>query len=379
MSDAPRTARTQRLLLVAVLLLGVLIGLQVIPALRERAAAPPAEPRPVAPRGELAPAEETNIAIFERASPSVVYITTRARRVDPWSRSVTEIPQGTGSGIVWDEKGHVVTNFHVIQGASSAQVMLHDQSVYEAKLVGTSPGNELAVLRIDAPASALEPLPVGRSSELRVGQAIYAIGNPFGLDHSLSTGVVSALGRTIRSASGPPIDDAIQTDAAVNPGNSGGPLLDSAGRLVGVNTAIVSPSGAFAGVGFAVPVDTVNRVVPALIRSGRYTRPQLGIYVNERASRRLTERLGAEGLMILDVREGSPADEAGLRGLRRTPDGRLVPGDVLQAVGGEKVATVAELYDALEERKPGETVTLRILREGTRREVEVALEEGPAV
>lgn len=371
--------RRQRLLLVAVLLLGVLIGLRVVPEIRERLGGSAAEPRTVAPRGELSAVERTNIAIFEEASPSVAYITTLQREERPFGRRVTETPKGTGSGIVWDERGHVVTSHHVVQGASGARVVLHDRSVHDARLVGASPANELAVLKIDAPPGALRPLPIGSSSDLRVGQHTYAIGNPFGLDRSLSTGVVSALGRTIRSASGKPIDEAIQTDAAVNPGNSGGPLLDSAGRLIGVNTMILSPSGAYAGVGFAIPVDTVKRVVPALIEHGRYRRAQLGVTVNERVSRRLTRRMDVRGLMVLAVERGSPAAEAGLRPLRRAADGSLLPGDVLQALDGEPIRSAADLYSALEERRGDETVTLRIHRDGETKELRVELDEGPAV
>ncbi|HHH13620.1 MAG TPA: trypsin-like serine protease, partial [Thiolapillus brandeum] len=228
-----------------------------------------AEPRAVTPRGSLAEVEQTNIAIFRKASPSVVYITTTEDLVNLWTRDITRIPRGTGSGFVWDGHGHIVTNFHVIEGASAAYVRLQDQKTYRAVLVGASPADDLAVLRIQASLSILKPLPIGSSADLQVGQMVYAIGNPFGLDHTLTTGVISALDRTIRTENGV-VDGLIQTDAAINPGNSGGPLLDSAGRLVGVNTAIYSPSGAYAGIGFAVPVDRVNRVVPQLIAHGRY-------------------------------------------------------------------------------------------------------------
>ncbi|HTP50889.1 MAG TPA: trypsin-like peptidase domain-containing protein, partial [Anaeromyxobacteraceae bacterium] len=240
-----------------------------------RPTAPRAAPRPVVARGDLAADEQANVALFKQASPSVVYITTLTRRLVGYF-DVTEVPQGTGSGFIWDASGHVVTNFHVIQGASAARITLHDQSEWPATLVGASPDQDIAVLRIAAPRGRLAPILLGRSADLQVGQRVFAIGNPFGLDFTLTTGIVSALGRSIPSLTGRKIEDVIQTDAAINPGNSGGPLLDSAGRLIGVNTQIASPSGGSAGIGFAVPVDTVNRVVPQLIEHGRVTRPRLG-------------------------------------------------------------------------------------------------------
>jgi S1-C subfamily serine protease len=231
------------------------------------------EPRVVTARGDLAAEEKANIELFRQASPSVVYITVLSRRLDAFSLNVYEIPEGTGSGFIWDDQGHIITNFHVIRNAQAAQVTLADHSTYNAGLVGIAPNKDLAVLKIDAPKKLLRPLPIGTSHDLVVGQKTFAIGNPFGLDQTLTTGVVSALGREIRSATRQPIAGVIQTDAAINPGNSGGPLLDSAGRLIGVNTAIYSPSGAYAGIGFAIPVDTVNEVIPLLIRQGK-TKPE---------------------------------------------------------------------------------------------------------
>jgi S1-C subfamily serine protease len=235
------------------------------------AAPPPHKPtpevHPIVARGDLAQDEQATITLFKQASPSVVYITTLARRAVGFF-DVMEVPQGTGSGFIWDEKGHVVTNFHVLQGASSARVTLHDQTEWPAELVGVAPDQDLAVLRIRAPAQKLSPILVGTSRNLQVGQRVLAIGNPFGLDFTLTTGIISALGRSISALTGRKIPNVIQTDAAINPGNSGGPLLDSAGRLIGVNTQIASPSGASAGISFAVPVDTVNRVIPELIQHG---------------------------------------------------------------------------------------------------------------
>jgi S1-C subfamily serine protease len=221
------------------------------------------------PRGELAADEQSTIALYKRCAPSVVHITSLARQTNPYTLNVQQIPRGTGSGFVWSKDGFVVTNYHVIQGASGATVTLADGTSHRARLVGAYPDKDLAVLRIDAPAAALYPIDVGTSADLQVGQKVFAIGNPFGLDQTLTTGVISALNREIESVTGRPIRGVVQTDAAINPGNSGGPLLDSYGRLIGVNTAIASPNGASAGIGFAIPVDEVNRVVPELIAKGK--------------------------------------------------------------------------------------------------------------
>jgi S1-C subfamily serine protease len=300
----------------------------------------------------------------------VVFITTLSRQPLGFFE-IQEVPQGAGSGFVWDKEGHIVTNFHVIQGASSARVSLHDHSEWPATLVGIAPDQDLAVLRIQADGEELIPILVGSSRDLQVGQKVFAIGNPFGLDFTLTTGIVSALGRTIPALTGRRIDDVIQTDAAINPGNSGGPLLDSAGRLIGVNTQIASPSGASAGVGFAVPVDTVNRVVPQLIEHGRVVRPQLGIAAgNEWVLR----RAGISGVLIMSVATNSPAERAGLRGTYRRPDGTLVLGDIIQAVDGREIASLDDLYATLERHTPGDVVKVRVLREGKQLEVEVKLE-----
>ena len=245
---------------------------------------PNAVPRVVTPRGDLAAEEKSNIELFRLSSPSVVYITRLAMRRDRFSLNMFEIPQGTGSGFVWNNLGHIITNFHVVQGTSSLRITLADNSEWDARVVGVSPDQDLAVLFINAPRTRLKPIAIGQSANLQVGQRVFAIGNPFGLDQTLTTGIISALGREIDGVSGRKISGVIQTDAAINPGNSGGPLLDSAGRLIGVNTAIFSPSGSNAGIGFAVPVDTVNRVAPQLIRHGRVIRPGLGIHVADRGT-----------------------------------------------------------------------------------------------
>ncbi len=272
---------------------------------------PDAVPRAITPRGDLAADEQTTIAVFRNVSPAIVYITTLTVQRDRFSLNLFEIPQGTGSGFIWDQDGHIITNYHVIQKASAARVTLADHSSWEARLVGTAPDQDLAVLAINAPRGRLRPMPVGTSRDLIVGQKVFAIGNPFGLDQTLTTGIISALGREITSVRGRVITGVIQTDAAINPGNSGGPLLDSASRLIGVNTAIYSPSGSSAGIWFAVPVDTVNRVVPQLLRHGRVVRPGLGVRMAEDVS---TQGLGVSGVLVLDVPPGSAGATAGLRG-----------------------------------------------------------------
>ncbi len=319
-----------------------------------------AVPRSVAARGTLAEDEQNNIAVFKNVSPSVVHITTLALARDFLSLDVMQIPRGMGTGFIWDDRGHVVTNFHVIQAGQSARVTLADQSTWKAALVGAFPDRDLAVLRIDAPQQKLKPIAVGGSRELQVGQKVYAIGNPFGLDQTLTSGIISALNREIESVTNRPIRGVIQTDAAINPGNSGGPLLDSAGRLIGVNTAIYSPSGAYAGIGFAIPVDEVNRIVPRLIRDGKFIRPALGI---QAAAQSFQESLGLpQGVAVIGVLPDSPAHQAGLRPFRRAPDGTLVAGDIIVALNGKPIVSFDELLTALEQHQAGDTVTLSIRR-----------------
>jgi S1-C subfamily serine protease len=373
MEPVSRDRRVTRRSWLLPLALGALVAVLLVRFVGDRLgerSGPPAAPQPVTPRGDLAADEKATIDLFRRVSPSVVFITTLGRRARGFFE-IQEVPQGAGSGFLWDAKGHVVTNFHVIQGASAARVTLHDHSEWPATLVGIAPDHDLAVLRIGAPAEKIVPIMVGTSRDLQVGQKVFAIGNPFGLDFTLTTGIVSALGRSIPSLTGRRIDDVVQTDAAINPGNSGGPLLDSAGRIIGVNTQIASPSGASAGVGFAVPVDTVNRVVPQIIEHGKVVRPQLGIAAgNEWALR----RAGIEGVLVMSVVEGSPADRAGLRGTFRAEDGTLVLGDVIQGLDGAEIASLDDLYAALERHRPGDAVKVRVLREGGKVEVEVKLQ-----
>jgi S1-C subfamily serine protease len=336
----------------------------------------PAVPRTVTARGDLAAEEKSTIELFEHARDSVVFISTRAQVRDFWTRNVFTVPRGTGSGFIWDDAGHVVTNFHVIAGASEAMVKLADGRDYKAGLVGASPEHDIAVLKIGVGFKRPPPVPVGASKGLKVGQKVFAIGNPFGLDWSLTTGVVSALDRSLEEENGVTIEHLIQTDAAINPGNSGGPLLDSAGRLIGINTAIYSPTGASAGIGFAVPVDTVNRVVPELIRTGRYLRPALGIEADEDLNRRLSAFLKVEGVVILRVRPGSGAAAAGLKGATLTPDGGIAPGDVIVAVEGKPVDSLSKLLARLDDFKVGDTVKVTVLRDGKKTDVPVTLQPG---
>ena len=328
------------------------------------------DPRPVTPRGNLADFEETSVELFRLASPSVVFVNTTTRVANPWTRRTYEAEAGTGSGFIWDKHGHIVTNFHVIKDASSYQVEFGDKS-FRAELIDSSPDDDLAVLKIEASSELLKPVSIGTSGDLKVGQSVFAIGHPYRLGQTYTTGVVSARSRSIKGPSGRQIDEAIQIDAAINPGNSGGPLLDSAGRLIGVNTAIYSPSGASAGIGFAIPVDTVNRVVPAIIANGRYEPPRIGIGVNPELNEWFAQRTGRKAIVIASVEPGGPAATAGLQGARL--EGRRIIADVILKVSNERVTTLNELLAALGNHTRGEQVTLTILREGIEQPVDVTL------
>jgi len=357
-------------LVIFIVLTGVLVGWcsnQVATRLK-------AGPRPIAPRGALLAEEQSTISRFKEARPSVVYITSIAYQRDLWTFDVQAVPTGTGSGFIWDDRGHVVTNFHVVEGAQELEVTLSDHSAHKAVVVGLAPEKDLAVLRIQDPPGKLRPIPIGTSADLQVGQQVMAIGNPFGLDQTLTTGVVSALGREIQSATRRRITGVIQTDAAINPGNSGGPLLDSAGRLIGVNTAIQSTSGSSAGIGFAVPVDTVNRVVPQLISHGQTARPELGF---EALSPAYASYFGnPKGVIVLRVRKGGAADRAGLQGLRR--EGRRYHlGDVIVAANGQPVKNPDDLLDIAENETLGSTLKLEVDRNGSRKTLVLRLEAGP--
>ncbi len=321
------------------------------------------QPRVVEARGDLAADEDATIAIFDRISPSVVYITTSGQVLDLLTRNVMEVPRGTGTGFLWDDRGHVITNYHVIEDVQAAYVRLANQRSYEASLVGVSPEHDIAVLRIGNRGAAA-PVPIGTSADLKVGQKVLAIGNPFGLDYTLTTGVISALNRTINSEAGRAIENLIQTDAAINPGNSGGPLIDSAGRVIGMTTAILSATGHSAGIGFAVPVDTINRVVPRLIAYGRYLRPTLGILSDDDLSARLLEGTGVRGVLVLQVQKASPAARAGLEGATVDASGERVGGDVILAVDGVAVDSVGALIDVLDAHAVGDAVRLSVYRQG---------------
>ncbi|HJV49626.1 MAG TPA: trypsin-like peptidase domain-containing protein [Geothrix sp.] len=334
-----------------------------------------ARPRAVEPRGPLPEWEQVPIRRFKEAAPSVVYITTTEERSrDFFGLDVVEVPAGSGTGFIWDAEGHVVTNFHVIQGAIRAFITLADGSRHEAAYVGGAQDKDLAVLQMAKTPPKLRPIPLGTSADLQVGQTVLAIGNPFGLDQTLTTGVVSALGREIQSVTRRRIAGVIQTDAAINPGNSGGPLLDSAGRLIGVNTAIQSPSGASAGIGFAIPVDTVNRVVPQLIARGRLERPDLGF---EPVEPRLVERAFGpqKGVMVGKVIRGGAAARAGLQGVS-TEGRRVLPGDLIQGLNGRAIEDWDGLLDAVEALPLGSNVELDIQREGRKRRLSLRLETG---
>ena len=370
--------RFVRLVLAAVLvLLALLVAQPYVTALlfsRE-------VPRAITARGDLAPAEATTVALFERASPSVVHVFAQgmARGADLMSLDdESEQGQGggqeggntqTGTGFVWDAGGHVVTNNHVVQTAiqlgGSISVRLSSGEVVTATVVGAAPAYDLAVLRLGRVAKAPPPLAVGTSADLKVGQSTFAIGNPFGLDHTLTTGVISALQRRLPTSEGRELSGVIQTDAAINPGNSGGPLLDSAGRLIGVNTAIFSPSGASAGIGFAVPVDVVNRVVPDLIRNGRVRNPGIGIIAGQEAT---AARLGIDGVVVLRVLRGSPAAGAGLRGVDAQTG---TVGDVIVGVGDRPVHRLADLTAAIEAAGLGQPIDLAVERDGRARRVRI--------
>ncbi len=329
-----------------------------------------AVPRAVTARGDLAEDEKNTIELFQATSASVVYITTTELRKNFFSLNVYEIPTGTGSGFIWDREGRIVTNYHVLEDASRVMVTLADQSSWKAALVGVAEDKDLAVLQISAPAARLSPIAIGKSENLLVGQKVFAIGNPFGLDQTITAGIVSALGREIKSVSGRTIQGVVQTDAAINPGNSGGPLLDSAGRLIGVNTAIYSPSGTNAGIGFAVPVDVVNRVVPELILHGRVVRPGIGVAV---ANAGVARRFQINGVLVIGVEPGSSAETAGIKPTRQT-GGKIVLGDIIESVNGKNVSSYDDLRNELDRYRVNDEVTLGILRNGEHIEVQIMLE-----
>lgn len=323
------------------------------------------QPRPTVAAPDLSPRENLAVGIFRRASPSVVFINTL--RTQDQLLGNGEVRAGAGSGFVWDRAGHIVTNHHVIAGADQILVRMGKDIVLKATVVGSSPDHDLAVIRIARPPSELTPLPIASSADLVVGQDVYAIGNPFGLERSLTTGIVSALERTLPAMSGREITGVIQTDAAINPGNSGGALLNADGNLIGVNTAIASNTGSYAGIGFAVPSDTVNRVIPELIAKGRVARPGIGI---EAAPPEMAAQVGITGVIVIRVTPGGPAANAGIEGADVTA-GRIR--DVIDAVNGTPVASVAQLAVELEKLGVGKRAKLHVRRDEQRRDVEVSI------
>jgi len=331
---------------------------------------PQSRSREITPRGDFGAEEARTIEIFRTASPSVANIETFREAWSLFSMNPEVVRQGIGSGFVWDKDGHVVTNYHVIRGASRALVTLEDHTGVYADLVGVEPAKDIAVLKIDVDSSHLHPIPVGTSHDLEVGQSVFAIGNPFGLDQTLTKGVISGLGREILSVGGKPIQGVIQTDAAINPGNSGGPLLDSSGRLIGINTAIYSPSGTSIGIGYAVPVDTAHRIITQIVRFGRVIHPGLGIMLAPDSTNR---RLGLDGLLVLDVPEGSEAAKAGVRPTRRMRDGSILLGDVIVSVAGKPVENSLDLYRVLDGLEVGATVEVAVRRDQSTETLELRL------
>lgn len=320
---------------------------------------------------DLQPEERNTIRVFERVSPSVVFVVNRGIQRDLFSRRTAEYLRGTGTGFIWDRAGHIVTNYHVIQGASSVSVIIDEQE-YPARILGAEPKRDIAVLAIDIDPreTKLRPVALGNDDSLRVGQSVLAIGSPFGLERTLTTGVISALGRDIVGVGGVTIPDMIQTDASINPGNSGGPLLDSAGRLIGMNTMIYSKSGSSAGIGFAVPVRLVRRIVPQIIETGHAVTPALGVrYFDDDVAR----RLGLDGVLIRSVLPGSGAAKVGLRGTRQSRRGRILLGDVIIGIDQRRVSNYDDLYNALDSYRPGDEVTVHFLRDGRRKKSRVRL------
>jgi S1-C subfamily serine protease len=353
--------------LTRLLLLGILIALVALAAQPyiERLLLASTAPRTVEPRGNLADIERSTIDLFERVAPSVVQVVARKGTTDLSATDEDSVDIQTGTGFVWDRVGHVVTNDHVVRGTSAIAIRLATGEVVRAEIVGLAPNYDLAVIRLQSVKQLPAPIMVGTSADLKVGQYAYAIGNPFGLDQSLTTGVISALKRRLPTSSGREISNVIQTDAAINPGNSGGPLLDSAGRLIGVNTAIVSPSGASIGVGFAIPVDVVNRIVPELVRTGRVPTPGIGIVPGDEA---VATRLGVEGVIVAKTVPGSPAERAGLRGVNLTTS---TLGDIIIEANGVRIHRVPDLTDQLEQIGVGGKIRLILKRDGSQTMVEL--------
>jgi len=348
-------SRYDRLIFVAILILLAAIAAE--PYLSRTVFAPPA-PLPVTPRSDLAQSERTTIEIFRRVSPSVVQVVGSRGDESLQSGETGDGGVQSGTGFVWDRAGHIVTNNHVVEGTKSVAVRTASGKVVPAEVLGLAPNYDLAVLRLKETTNLPPPVLIGKSADLLVGQAAFAIGNPFGLDQSLTTGVISALKRRLPTNGGREISDVVQTDAAINPGNSGGPLLDSAGRVIGVNTAIYSPSGTNAGIGFAIPIDIVNRVVPQLIKNGKVPTPGIGIVAADETA---ATRLGVQGVIVLRTARGSPAERAGLRGIDPS-SGEI--GDIIVGANGHAVHRLTDLTAELEKVGIGKEIPLEVLRGG---------------
>lgn len=325
--------------------------------------------QPLPSSADLSPEELATVKLFQDNTASVVNIANIVQAQNPFSMDVMKIPQGQGSGFIWDNKGHIVTNYHVIRGASEVRVALIDQSVYPAKIIGGDPSKDVAVIQLEAPPEViknLKPIALGQSSSLFVGQRVFAIGNPFGLDHSLTQGIISGLNRQLSTGNGPSLRGILQVDASINPGNSGGPLLSSRGKLIGINTAIADPTGkgSSSGVGFAIPVDSVRGLVDQILKYGRVVRPVLGVTI---APPQALRQLGLQGVLVLDVSPQSPAGKAGILGISKDRFGRVVIGDVIVGINGKEVKREVDLFDILDDCKVGDKVVVTVLRNGTKK------------
>jgi len=360
MSRQPNTSPW--LIYILLLAVGVLLVWRLWPTgTPELADDPNAKSRPVTPEAPPTGEEQSRIDTFNKTKVSVVNISSAQLLRDRFSLNVHQVPKGSGTGFIWDDKGRVVTNYHVVAGADKVLVTLDDQTTWNAYRISYDAAHDLAVLWTDIPDDKRVPIPLGESSKLQVGRSVLAIGNPFGLDHSLSSGIISALGREMKTEEGRLLRGLIQTDAAINPGNSGGPLLDRTGRLIGVNTAIISGSGGSHGIGFAIPADLVNVVVPRLISGVKESRPGLGII---EAPEQWTKQRGIPGVLILDVIPDGPAHKAKLRPTRRDENGRIVLGDVIVGIDKHKIRSVNELFTILaDEYKVGQSVAVQVLRD----------------
>ena len=328
------------------------------------------EAKPFVDTLQLTPDEINNIEVFKQTNRSVVWVTNSQIQQNVFTLDVQEISRGMGTGFVWDHSGLIVTNYHVIENADKVTVVLWNNSTWNAKIVGTAPGKDLAVLKIEAPGETIFPVTVGDSSQLQVGRKVLAIGNPFGFDTSLTVGVVSALGREIKSFGGRTIKGVIQTDASINRGNSGGPLLNSSGELIGVNAMIFSPTGTSLGIGFAIPVNTVKKIIPQLIQHGHVVRPIIGFQM---ADDSIAQRYGISGVIIFRIIEGYPAEKAGMIGLQRDRQGRTRIGDIIVKVDNKPVKNNDDLLTALEQHEVGDVVQIETLRGNQKKQFKVTL------